>query len=168
MKSFNEWIKENNPGNYVSIGVELLPTESLNGIDGTITPEPHITLMYSKGSAVPLNQVQNILDKSNIKNSEATVTGLNVFSDKENVGKSALVLELDHPELHKLHDQLSATGCKHSFIPYVPHATLAYGVPTDDAYELASKLKESLVGSKLKLTDYTNAPVKEDWVEKTK
>lgn len=164
MKSYSQWLKDSNPGNYSAVGITGLPLDLVAGIVGTPNTKPHATLMYSKNSGVPLATVQAILDKHNIEGQEATVKGVNVFPDSSSPDKSALVLELEHPGLAAIHQDLLSVGCKHSFSPFCPHATLAYGVDTNTAHDLAKSLHDKISGMKLGLSGFENNHVNENWV----
>jgi len=164
MKSFNDWMSDNNPGNYSSIAVDDLPTHLVPSDVGRLNTKPHVTLMYSKGSHVPQSQVADLMSKYDISGTKANVTGVEAFPDSDNPGMSAMVLTLEHPELQKLHDALCAAGCKHSFNPFKAHATLLYNVPSDKVEDIKSSLEPKVVGTQLTLGGISNDIVKKDWV----
>ena len=168
IKSFSDWMKENNPGNYVSIGVKSIPLDLVQGMDGIPCTEPHVTLMYSKGSAVPVNHIEPFLNKHEqaLTSQPATVKGTNVFADvNKDASKGCIVMELDHPSLHSLHQDISSVGCKHSFSPLQPHATLIYGVPIDQAHAKAKEIEDKVKGMQVNLGGFTNQLVNENWTD---
>ena len=165
MKSFLDWMKDNNPGNYVSIDVSDLPVNLISSDDGTINSKPHVTLMYSKASGIHPDQIQNSLNRYNIAGSKATVHGVTVFPDSSTPGKSAIVLELLHPELNRIHDAICAMGCKHSFIPFRPHATMLYGVDDSKTKEIVDRISPEIIGKNIMMGEIHSTPVKENWVD---
>lgn len=66
MKSYSEWVKDTNPGNYVSVDVTGLPLQLVAALPGQTNDKPHITLMYSMNSAVPFEHVAYVLKRKNI------------------------------------------------------------------------------------------------------
>lgn len=168
MKSFAEWLKDNNPGNYVSVGLGNLPTHLVEDLPGKINPEPHATLMYSKQSGVPVPVVAEMLKKHDLSGQAANVTGAKCFPDSKEPGLSCVVLTLDHPSLHAIHQDLGALGAKHSFYPFEPHATLMYQIPTELAEQRAKELNETVKGTQLPFGEYENHHINEGWVDSLK
>lgn len=168
MKSFAEWMKDNNPGNYVSVGLDGLPTHLVDDLPGKVNPEPHATLMYSKNSGVPIPVVQQILDKHRLDGQAAIATGAKAFPDSSEPGLSCVVLTLEHPVFHGINQELTALGAKHSFHPFEPHATLMYQIPTDLAIKRAEELSEKVRDMQLPFKDFENHIINEGWVNSIK
>ena len=166
IKSFKDYHKENNPGNYAAINVEKLPDFDLSSFQGQINTEPHITLIYSKDSAVPLDRIQKILDNHHLSGQEVEIIDVKIF-DALDKGESTgcVVLGVHSPELNKVHQDLLSVGCQHSYPKFEAHATMIYDASLDDCKKIKEMLTASVVGQKLKLTDYKNNVIKKDWAK---
>ena len=167
MKSFSDWVKENNPGNYVSVNVTGLPTRYVSTLEGIVTPDPHVTLMYSKASAVPLHFIDQVLARRKLSGLQLQVVGVDVFDSQDDPEKGCIVLEVKNSALNDVHNHLLRIGCKHSYPEFKPHATLIYDVPLEQARLAAQEIKAKLYDEGLFLTCTTtnNQWIKENWAK---
>ena len=166
MKTFAEWVKENNPGNYVAVNVTGLPTKYVSALEGIVTPDPHVTLMYSKGSAVPLHFIDQVLARRKLSGVPLQVVGVDVFDSQEDPSKGCIVLEVKNQILTDIHNHLLRIGCKHSYSEFKPHATLIYDVPLEQAKLTADDIRRNLDGGLfLTCTTTTNQHIKENWAK---
>lgn len=171
MKSFSEWVKESNPGNYVAVNVTGLPVQIVSALPGKVTPDPHITLMYSKNSGVPLANIDYVLKRRSIVGQHIMVTGVDLFDSndvKTDSGEPTccIVLKVTSTTLNDIHNNLIRLGCKHSYDKYEPHATLIYGAPVGQA-TLAKKDIEHKIseGIMLTCTSFVNNHIVENWAQ---
>lgn len=169
MKSYSEWVKDTNPGNYVSVDVTGLPLQLVSALPGQTNDKPHITLMYSKDSAVPFDHVAYVLKRKNIIGAVVPVVGVDIFPDSESTPGQKLgciVLKVKHPMLTDIHEHLLRIGCKHSFTPFEPHATLIYKCPIEQCELALVDLKKTIAadGIFLTCTKYNNEAVNKNWV----
>ncbi len=168
MKTFHEWVKENNPGNYVSVNVTGLPTRYVSTLEGTVTPEPHVTLMYSKLSSVPLHFIDQVLSRRKLAGVQLQVVGVDVFDSQEDPDKGCIVLEVKNQMLTDIHNHLLRIGCKHSYAEFKPHATLIYDVPLEQAHITAKEIQSEISeGIYLTCTTTNNQWIKENWAKET-
>lgn len=177
MKSFGAWMKENNPGNYVSVNVSGLPLNLVASIPGQSSPEPHITLMYSKESNVPLDHIDYVMRRKKLIGSVVPISGVDVFDtpadDSGNREESlgCIVMTVNSSILNDTHDQLVRLGCKHSYTPFQAHATLIYNCPIYQCRMTAAEIQKRLDSGEeypLTITSYNNTRVIEDWVDSRK
>ncbi|WP_147200795.1 hypothetical protein [Pantoea sp. CCBC3-3-1] len=106
------------------VAAKIAKQVSTLGIMGGIDPSKlHVTLMYSKNSAV------------NAQPEPDRVYQAKISGRYEIIGESpkqALVALLDSPDLQKRFDELSAAGGQHSFPDYKAHISLKYGAEQGD------------------------------------
>lgn len=158
MKTFREFIMENtSKGNYVSINGEL-KDEGIDLGSGVFTKSPHVTLMYSKDSNVPMKDVQKVIDQFP-EAVEAEYESMEQFNDDD---KYALVLKLKSDQLHEMHEQLKDIGLTHSY-DYQPHMTYAYNLTEDECNRARKELETMYEGRKFTLSGYNNQNVIKDW-----
>jgi hypothetical protein len=171
MKTFKEWMKETNKGNYVSVNVTGLPLHLVSTLPGKVNPEPHITLMYSKESSVPLSHVDYVLKRKSLDGQTLMVTGVDVFDDKDDEGNTkeqtgCLVLKVHSPTLNDIHNHLMRLGCKHSYADFKPHATLIYGCPLEQCKIAAKEIQQHINdGMFLTCNGYNNNHIIENWAD---
>jgi hypothetical protein len=176
MKSYSEWVKENNPGNYVSVDVEGLPLNLVSALPGTVNTKPHITLMYSKNSHVPLEHIQYVLNKRPLIGTTVMASAADVFDEPPKEGEDerdsqngCIVLKIKSPILNDIHEHLIRLGCKHSYTPFQSHATLIYGCPLDQCKIALRDIERAVAdGISLKLTKFNNQWIKENWSDTLK
>lgn len=170
-------MKDNNPGNYVSLDVSGLPLHLVATLPGIVNTDPHITVMYSKNSNVPLSHIDYVMQRKKIIGSSVFVSGVNVFDSSPNennerdVSKGCLVLTIKSVPINDLHDQLCRLGCKHSYTPFHAHATLIYDCDLEQcklAAEEIQKLIDSGQTFPLTITGYKNNRIKENWTDSLK
>ena len=174
MTSFKEFHAANNPGNYVSVDVEGLPLHLVRALPGKHNTKPHITLMYSKESAVPLEHVNFILRRwERILGTSVQVTGVDVFDSVPKDGTrdttlGCIVLKITDSRVESIHQQLLSYGMKHSYVPFSAHATLIYDCELSQCKTVAEEIKKSLQTEPilLKLTKFNNQHIIKDWAEK--
>ena len=172
--SFKEYHAQNNPGNYVSVDVTGLPTQLVAGLPGIINTSPHITLMYSKESAVPLEHVQFILKRrQNVIGTQVKVIGADVFDSvpkdgERDVTQGCIVLKINDPQLTAIHNHLVAYGMKHSYPEFSAHATLIYDLDIGQCREALPVIQRAVDSGEvyLTLTKFNNERIVEDWAEK--
>jgi len=171
MKKFSEWVKENNPGNYVSVDVTGLPVHLVSDMNGKVNADAHITLMYSKESHVPKQTIESLLDRNCLIGHQVKVTEAKVF-DALDKGESTgcIVLGISDDKIQKLNEKIAATGCKHSYVPFEAHATLIYDCPLEEANKKMISINEHLKTNPiiLSLGRFNNDWVKENWIDKLK
>lgn len=172
MKSFSSWVAENNPGNYVSVDVTGLPLSLVAGLPGQVNSKPHITLMYSPESNVPLEHIAYALNRKPLNGVVVPVTGVDIFDSPpdendnrvEHVG--CIVLKVNSQPINDLHNHLVRLGCKHTYNPYQAHATLIYDCPIEQcklaAKEIEQKIKDE--GIFLTCTKFNNQAIDKNWV----
>lgn len=163
--SFANWVKENNPGNYVSVDVTGLPIQLVSYLPGIVNSKPHITLMYSKNSHVPLEHIDYVLRRYKIIGSTVFVDDAAIFDSQDDSSKGCIVLKVVSPVLTDIHNHLSRIGLKHSYQEFSPHATLIYDVPLDQAKIELQHIKNYINdnGVTLQLTKFNNEYIKENW-----
>ena len=174
MKSFASWVAENNPGNYVSVDVTGLPLSLVAGLPGQVNTKPHITLMYSPESNVPLDHIAYVLKRKSLNGVVVPVTGVDIFdspSDKtdnlaERVG--CIVLKVNAQQINDLHNHLIRLGCKHTYNPYQAHATLIYNCPIEQCRLALNDIRKKISTEGLFLTclGFNNQAIIKDWAEK--
>lgn len=174
MKSFSSWVKENNPGNYVSVDVEGLPLTLVASLPGTVNSKPHITLMYSPESSVPLDHINYVLGRKSLLGAVVPVTGVDIFDSEsddtngrsEHVG--CIVLKVNSPQINDLHNHLVRLGCKHTYNPFNAHATLIYNCPIDQCRIAAKEIQSKIARDGMFLTckGFNNDFIDKNWVDK--
>lgn len=174
MKSFSAWVAENNPGNYVSVDVDGLPLHLVSTLPGKANTKPHITLMYSPESAVPLDHIQYLLNRRNMNGASVIVTGVDIFDslpDPENglpehVG--CIVLKVNSPQINDLHFALQRLGCKHTYTPFSAHATLIYNCPIEQCRIAVKEIERTINedGITLMCRGFNNGHIVKNWAEK--
>lgn len=170
MKSYSEWVKDTNPGNYVSVDVTGLPLQLVAALPGQTNDKPHITLMYSSNTNVPLDHIAYILKRKNLIGAVVPVIGVDIFPDSESTPDHKLgcvVLKVKHQLINDIHDHLTKIGCVHSFSPFEPHATLIYKCPFDQCELVLKDIKKVIAtdGIFLTCTKYNNEHVNKNWVK---
>lgn len=171
MKSYTDWVKENNPGNYVSVDVEGLPTSFVSSLPGIVTPKPHITLMYSKNSHVPLDHINYVLNRRKVSGILVPVVGVSVFDSapsdngERDEALGCIVLNVASDVLTDIHAHLTRLGCKHSYPNFEPHATLIYDCPVEQCRIVADEIRREIANSAINLrcTTTHNEHIKENW-----
>lgn len=81
----------------------------------------HSTILYSRAHV----ETSNILTKLTTSH-KFKAKGFHLFDSDEIPGCAALVIELNAPELVKLHKELIAAGGTHDHPQYTPHISLSY------------------------------------------
>lgn len=175
MKSYADWVKDNNPGNYVSVDVTGLPTNFVSALPGIVTPQAHVTLMYSKNSHVPLEHIAYVLKRRPIIGTTLPVVGVSVFDSPskddgtrdEKVG--CIVLNIHSDALNDIHAHLTRLGCKHSYPNFEPHATLIYDCPIEQCNITANEIRKALETTSIMLTctKMNNEHIKENWAKES-
>ncbi|BEH89738.1 hypothetical protein [Klebsiella phage phiKp_32] len=90
---------------------------------------------------------------------EGKVIGIKELGERKGDIISAVVLELDSPELTEEHDRLIQCGYGHSYPDYIPHISLAYKV-TEEQMEDLKRQCESLIGKTFYLSGESI-----DWID---
>ena len=169
MKKYSELMEELSPkGNYVSVGVTELPTNMVSYLPGKITPEPHITIMYSPSTDVDHDKIQYVLNRRKMNGSRIMVTGVEVFdTTKEDSTEpmGCIVLRVNSPELNDLHNHLTRLGCVYTHEQYKPHATLIYNCPLEQCKIAVKEIEHAIShdGVFLTCTNFTNEQINKDW-----
>ena len=168
MKTYSQLMESIHNGNYVSVGVSGLPTNMVSYLPGKITPEPHITIMYSPDTDVPLDKIQQILNRRSMNGSRLMVTKVEVFdTTKEDSSEpiGCIVLRVHSSELNDLHNHLVRLGCKYTHEQYKPHATLIYKCPLEQCHITAREIESKISHEGMFLTchDFTNSVLDKDW-----
>lgn len=174
MKSFSSWVKENNPGNYVSVDVEGLPLNLVAALPGTVNTKPHITLMYSPESSVPLDHINYVLGRKSLLGAVVPVTGVDIFDSlpddtngrSEHIG--CIVLKVNSPQINDLYNHLVRLGCKHTYNPFKAHATLIYNCPIDQCRIATKEIQSKIARDGMFLTckGFNNNFIDKNWVDK--
>lgn len=128
-----------------------------------ITPDYHVTVMY----APKLHQLDV---KTTYEQVYALAPSLLIvlcdevtyFTEADKT--CALVMKLICPELHELHESLSALGLEHTYVPYQPHLSLAYGLDEDEAAHLSVKYTTVLKKMHFKLAEFYVETLNEHWI----
>lgn len=174
MKTYKQWVKDNNPGNYVSVDVTGLPTRLVAALPGKVTPEPHITLMYSKESHVPLEHINHVLKRRSLDGANIPVVGVEIFDSQPKEGEpdqklGCLVLKVNSPQINEINSHLTRIGCKHSYTPFQAHATLIYDCPMEQCKIAIKEIQRHIDSDGIFLTGgkFNNQWIKENWVDST-
>lgn len=168
MKSFSSWVAENNPGNYVSVDVSGLPLHLVSTLPGKVNTQPHITLMYSPESAVPLDHIQYLLNRKSLNGTSVMVTGVDIFDSQSNPEDGCIVLKVKSSLINDLHFALQRLGCKHTYTPFEAHATLIYGCPIEQCKIAVKEIEHKINEDGLFLTclGFNNQHIDKDWTSK--
>jgi 2'-5' RNA ligase len=120
----------------------------------TPTPDPHLTLIYSKKKFDGTVKVQNY-------EATGTVKGFSIFGQN---GDRALVAEIESKDIMDRNAKLVKDyGFISDFDEYKPHITLAYDVPEDFDVNSLPKFPQPLT-----FGEETVGEVELDWVKKNK
>lgn len=178
MLTFRQYIIESATGNYVSIDVSSdLPSFGLpeKYPDANVCPrhDQHVTLIYSKGTNIPLGKVAKFL-KTLPEKFTATVSDVAAFDAVPKDGERdenlcTIVLKLKSPELNQVHEGLKKIGLTHSYEDFSPHVSLMYGFPRDKKDECLEFVREQIKQNmEVKLKDFKNNKIIENWADKLK
>lgn len=179
MISFKEYLLESSPaGNYVcahcnapEIPHELLPKS------GTVNmSEPHITLMYSRGTNIDPRVVDNVMrtmpHEFQLSWASAECFDAIPKEGERDENKATLVLKVVSPTAMQIHESLKSLGMVHSYPELSPHVTIAYNVDRDEAYDCASRINEWMMSNpvgglnKIFTTHIESKPIDENWTKK--
>lgn len=177
--NFKQWLNENiDPdGNYVAIKCEDL-SEFLTNVDiqspitGTAPPagDYHCTLMYSKNTSKDPRKVMQLITTGFKGPYQAKIIHAECFDSIPEKGsrdeaKSCVVLELECPTLHKIHEYLSETcGLSHSYAEYRPHVTLYYNMSVEEAHLIRDKINQIDMNYPVTLDHIYSQSINEDYV----
>jgi 2'-5' RNA ligase len=182
LKTFKEFLTEAKEpmGNYVSIdNTTELPDMKLEqhfgGSHVCDFKDQHVTLIYSKETSVPLNNIASVIKNFPVI-VKANVSGVAAFDSlpkedgSRDVKECTIVLKLKSEVLNKIHKQLKSAGLEHSYDEFSPHISLLYNLPIEEkqkAIDLISKYisKKPIT---VQLSGYKNNKIIKDWHEKVK
>lgn len=107
------------------------------------TDDYHVTLMYSKDTKEDPNRILDTIQNSRLDIPyECKVKGAECFED--DASKSCIVLLLDDPILHKIHDFIRSLGLRHSYPEFIPHITLRYNMDLEEAHNYKDLINTSI------------------------
>lgn len=152
MKTFRQFLESaSTAGNYVSIKASdpgdvwkemgIQPPKS-----GETPPngDYHVTLMYSEKSNENIDRITGVLKNSGVdREYEFPVDSAECF-DADDASKSCIVLKLDAPILHHIHEHLKGFGLTHSYPTFEPHLTLRYNMDIEEAHKYKDLINTSL------------------------
>jgi 2'-5' RNA ligase len=163
MTTLREWIEliqenDHNQGTYAQLELSdssaqqiVRWQQQLEVAAPTPQDDLHCTVVYS---VQPCSSIDSIKSQWPIT---AKVAGLSVFPTQS--GAHCLVLELDSPEIEKLHGLCRALGCSHSYSSYRPHVTLTYEWPSDQPPQDT----DHIVGQTLKFVSWSVRGLNPKW-----
>jgi 2'-5' RNA ligase len=128
----------NAPGNYVSVRADISDLDT-SIVGEYATPEPHMTLMYSKKTNVDYDKIDSAMSHYPIV-FFGFIDEVTTFEDSEN-GNKAIVFKIKSDLALEMHSALRAIGLHHSFNPFEPHVTVAYNVPPELADNMVDTLR---------------------------
>ena len=150
MKTFTQFLIESKIGNYVAVDA-ILPENLKKELDELHTSvqripdnDLHATLIYSIGTTMDDDRIGNLLHHQP-EQFHGTIRHVTKFDalpkdGKRPSGLCTIVLEIDCPELNRLHNTLRAIGLNHSYDEYKPHVSLYYDIPIEEAETLIDKI----------------------------
>lgn len=163
MGQFKQYVERRQHGTYVSCDYDLESAQNLGKwcVENLITDplaadKYHSTVLYSRKPV----EAQEIIDKLN-EELEFGCIGFKLFDSKEDPTKSALVIELDAPQLVALHKKLIAAGGTHDYDDYTPHVTVTY--TAEPSLDLSS-LK--MPDFKVRIKGFKVEPLDLNWKDK--
>lgn len=116
----------------------------------------HITITYSRGSAVEGYEVEGSLDSP----VTATINEFTIFPTQE--GHKALVVLLSCEECVNRHKKTIELGATFDYPEYRPHVTISYNM--EDVEVDLDELTEKYKGTELVLDEEYEEPLKLDWI----
>lgn len=173
MISFIDYICEQSgvfPGNYVSADCDhpklpehLLPKTGKKTDDSSA----HITLMYSKNTAIDKRVIDNVLSLAPHVFS-LRVDSAACFDSQDSEDECCIVLKVHSPVAVQLHDTMKSLGMVHSYDEFSPHVTIAYGVKRDEGYALQQQITDWIISNPMSLQTklVKHAPIDTEWVNK--
>lgn len=153
MISFSQYLMEaeKRSGNYVSVKAmdpgNVWEEMHINPPKSGVAPpsgDYHVTLMYSETSKEEPSRILDTLKESGFDYEHKCVVRSAECFDADDASKSCIVLKLDSPSIHKIHDYLRSGGLVHSYPTYEPHVTLRYNMDLAEAHEYKSLINTSL------------------------
>ena len=152
MKMFKQFLESTSTaGNYVSIKASdpgdvwkemgIQPPKS-----GETPPngDYHVTLIYSEKSNENIDRITSVLDQSGFNYPYIYKVESAECFDADDASKSCIVLKLDAPAFHKVHDLLKSFGLTHSYPTFEPHLTLRYNMDIEEAHKYKDLINTSL------------------------
>ena len=167
MKTFKQLMEDlTPPGNYVSIGIENFPhVEWLKGAKNINPSNAHITLVYSKTTSIPPDEVFDVASESIKDGDSCDAVSLAKFDSQEDDNLCCLVLKVSSDSLTNCHERLLEFGLKHSYDEFSPHVTLAYDIPKDDADQYIKTVDPKNLGP-LTLKGLKSTRIDKNWSSK--
>ncbi len=162
-KEYAEQQPKIHKGNYVAVRVSDIPKQYVSSLNGEMSDDPHITLMYSPKTDVGNSIIDYILKKYDIRNSYVKVTGVDVFPKSDgDTDLACIVLLIEDSRLNDIHNGLKRIGCVSTYDVYRPHCTLMYNIPKEQAEITANLIRGTIMNSGiyLKTTTYINEELK--------
>lgn len=170
MMTLSEFLIEAKVGNYVAIDA-VLPINLKNDIDSLNLSVPrisdeklHATLIYSIGTTVDEDRIGKLLAHQP-EQFHGTITHATKFDALPKEGKRpsglcTIVLEIESPELVRLHNTLKVLGLTHSYDEYKPHVSLFYNIPIEEAEETLDKINHISKNRHVIFAGYRVEPLK--------
>lgn len=128
MGSFKNFTESRKTGTYVSCSYSpITKTDLAVWCVDSLIPQPlepskyHTTVLYSRKEVASADEIISNLDPIVM-----TAKGFKLFDSKSDPMMASLVIELDAPELVKLHKKLIAAGGTHDYPDFTPHVTVTY------------------------------------------
>lgn len=128
MGAFKDFTERRKTGTYVSCSYSPITRSDLGAwCAESLIPQPlepskyHTTILYSRKEVLNAQELLSKLDSI-----QMTAKSFKLFDTKTDPSMAALVIELDAPELIKLHKRFIAAGGTHDYPDYTPHVTVTY------------------------------------------
>lgn len=130
---------------------EILEQQAITPID---EGKFHCTIAYDRDLSSTL---EIDIDPGRVYTGE--VIGVELLGDVKDGLQSAVALTFKSPELTEEHFRWMAVGFDHSWPEYIPHMSVAYDVPVEEAKRLVDIL-QIFVGQTFYFDDLSAEPVK--------
>jgi 2'-5' RNA ligase len=108
----------------------------------------HVTVMYSKERSGDFDDIRKNLD--NIHSVPGFLIGIDTFTGHK--GNNVVAFKVVSEELHRIHADLHKRGARHSFLPYMPHMTLANDKDMTDYKDTIREWNELMAEAPVKVT----------------
>lgn len=153
MISFRQYLIEaaERSGNYVSVKASdpgnVWEEMHINAPKSGVAPpesDYHVTLMYSENSKEEPSRILDNLKESGFDYEHKCIVKEADCFDADDASKSCIVLKLDSPSIHKIHDYLKSFGLVHSYPSFEPHVTLRYNMDVEEAHNYKALINTSI------------------------
>ncbi len=170
MITFAEFLFEAKVGNYVAVDA-ILPENLKKELDELTTSvgriqddDLHATIIYSIGTTMDDDRIGRLLHHQP-EQFHGTIKHVAKFDalpkdGQRPSGLCTIVLEIDCPELIRLHNTLRAIGLNHSFDEYKPHVSLYYDIPIEEAETLLPQIDHISRNRSVVFAGYRVEPLK--------